>query len=834
MAVYFSFIISCFAQTTYYHNNFEEKNDLIPRLDSSKVKLDAIGLSDNDPHGGRKCGRMAFDFLNTIGGADVKSYRGSANATFTLKLPVPVELETGKEYAASAALKISNSNNLNLRISYDVSWSLEIPGEGKKIKGMAAVQEKIRSGRDEWLVFQLPDEMSALIREDLPEYGLPSDTNAKITVDGLEIMVICKGRGGNGLTVYVDDVSLREADETDREYWLKMRKPVDFTMRAYPQVENFCPWGACGGLAQHDDFLNISKQLLMDLSARMLAELGMNTSLYGVYEFYPDSTMEEESRLGQLLDFCAQNDLKVIPKTYLLDNYHHVSRAQSEDAIKRIVSRYRHHPALLAWWMIDEPEPDLESLRDYWVCGKERFESLDDNHPAMGAACTRKAVKMYAPYMQVVVIDCYPLRGTTNNPSGSALQVAYWAELAWKYGARRIWAVPQAFGGDYGPWRAPTREELRLMTYLNLSRGVTGFMYYPWTPGMMDVCYFLTDLGEEVRKLSEIVPAMCPLFLDVKWNPKTSAHVECGQLEGRPVFEVSELNGHDYDLVVICNLDTKCARKGKIILPAGMRWPAYDLMKLRRLGGERNISLELEPGGCAVFLLGNDNTFEKARAKILAGKLAVEKRRLAGLAKEAEANGINTKGIMSGINAITGKGRTGRWRDAPAVRRLMIALKIAKKQDQAELALKKTLEAEEKLNLALRGIPSYSACWPAFEKGSRILSKTHAKMMNEWIPRKYPDYRSFDMRPALAKDTEYQKYFAVFQKLCNIQHFIRYLLLTGRTNDELVKESGEFLTRAETLEKAVENFVDGSEPLNIDMESITRQYKRMRNTIENK
>lgn len=150
-------------------------------------------------------------------------------------------------------------------------------------------------------------------------------------------------------------------------------------------------------------------------------------------------------------------------------------------AARAAVRAFDRHPALWAWYLVDEP--DLHSIPP---------ESVQLAHTVLKRAGARKPTALvlfqggsalhYARLTDVLMIDRYPIPWL---PLASFGQHVRQARLAAGRDQPLV-AIIQAFDWDYfrellaapGAMRPPTYEELRCMTYLALVLRADGLFYY--------------------------------------------------------------------------------------------------------------------------------------------------------------------------------------------------------------------------------------------------------------------------------------------------------------------------------------------------------------------
>lgn len=138
------------------------------------------------------------------------------------------------------------------------------------------------------------------------------------------------------------------------------------------------------------------------------------------------------------------------------------------------IKTFMNHPALLAWYISDEPNgykipPAI--LEEIY----RKIKETDPWHPVSIVFMVPflSSVK-YADACDIVMADPYPVPdypvsmvGDITNPLISEFN-----------GRKPVWIVPQAFGGGELWRREPTIQEIRSMTYQALVNGATGIQYF--------------------------------------------------------------------------------------------------------------------------------------------------------------------------------------------------------------------------------------------------------------------------------------------------------------------------------------------------------------------
>ncbi len=138
------------------------------------------------------------------------------------------------------------------------------------------------------------------------------------------------------------------------------------------------------------------------------------------------------------------------------------------------IKTFMDHPALLGWYISDEPNGNNispEQLEDIYRIVKE----TDPWHPvSIVFMAPFTASKKYFDAMDIVMADPYPI---PDYPVAMAGEVASKLKAEFN-GKKPFWIVPQAFGGGELWSREPTIQEIRSMTWQSIIKGATGIQYF--------------------------------------------------------------------------------------------------------------------------------------------------------------------------------------------------------------------------------------------------------------------------------------------------------------------------------------------------------------------
>lgn len=232
---------------------------------------------------------------------------------------------------------------------------------------------------------------------------------------------------------------------------------------------------------------------------------------------YAFSRLDPDEAAG-LLDLARRHGIKVI---YSIKDLYPGMRytpgwlktaEEAEARVRRIVQRFRSHPAVLAWYLNDElPPPWRGRLEDRY----RLVRRLDPDHPAWAVLYQVDQLAEYRHTCDVLGTDPYPVARRPVAMAGEWARKTREASL----GTDAFWQVPQAFAwhaaredrDPEGEGRPPTYEELRCMTYQALAEGATGLVYYAFYELKEDPLGFdarWRDMSRIAREVRALEPAL--------------------------------------------------------------------------------------------------------------------------------------------------------------------------------------------------------------------------------------------------------------------------------------------------------------------------------------
>ena len=184
--------------------------------------------------------------------------------------------------------------------------------------------------------------------------------------------------------------------------------------------------------------------------------------------------------------------------------------------VENWVLSLKNHPAIIAWYIYDEPSSITPAIQD-------RYNLVKQKDP------TRPVYINYVYYTKnqlgdIASLDYYPV------PDFSLMQVGLRAQVMDTVAAtagKPSWIWLQLHGNAYFFYREPTGPEAECMTYLSLIKGSRGFKYFAHKPHSQELWDQMRLLTREIRTLTPIVysletaPSVSVTPAAVHWVAKT-------------------------------------------------------------------------------------------------------------------------------------------------------------------------------------------------------------------------------------------------------------------------------------------------------------------------
>jgi hypothetical protein len=226
---------------------------------------------------------------------------------------------------------------------------------------------------------------------------------------------------------------------------------------------------------------------------------------------YQSNLPETYAERKAYMDRCAKLGMKVQYSVNSLIGWGHngakgldLPEEKKLEILRNEVMAFRDHPALLSWYMNDEPDgqgrPPAVLEKAYQI-----IHELDPYHPISVVFMLPSKFSLYRNCMDIAMTDPYPVPGPLNMVEQFVKQM----NQDFRH-EKSIWLVPQAFGGQEMWAREPTPKEIRVMTYLGLVNGINAIQYYTHAAGNLNpqsvsawsVC---SDIAVEVNQMSSFL-----------------------------------------------------------------------------------------------------------------------------------------------------------------------------------------------------------------------------------------------------------------------------------------------------------------------------------------
>ncbi len=205
-------------------------------------------------------------------------------------------------------------------------------------------------------------------------------------------------------------------------------------------------------------------------------------------QMYPKQSVAE---LTGIFDRCARVGLRLIP---WLDG--RISREHFTAIIKAL----KDHPALLCWYVIDEPS-GKEGIAE--AAARQRLaKELDPAHPAYINYLSDRLTQQDGDLFST---DVYPI------PHGSPMDAVRAVAAMQSAAVKRhvpVWMWLQGTGHAYWMDREPSPRELSLMTYGSLLAGARGIYWFAQVPRTKECFAEMRALCVELERLEPVLGSL--------------------------------------------------------------------------------------------------------------------------------------------------------------------------------------------------------------------------------------------------------------------------------------------------------------------------------------
>jgi len=244
-----------------------------------------------------------------------------------------------------------------------------------------------------------------------------------------------------------------------------------------------------------------------------IAEAGFNTVLN--YRGFH----KQGKAVREYLDLCAAHGMMGVVDVQTFTKTSKSGRAEL-DGLADLVRRAKDHPALLAWYIADEPEYGKVSADEY-VKAYALIKRLDADHPVIMLNNSLAAQAEYAAAGDLLMPDPYPGFFQVEGPRRPLSSQGEYVRECMRVKPNRVWFTPQFHNGFcYGnrnremgdiKGRAPTLRELRFMIYSAIVHGARGIVAWPHTAAgwsVHDAPEYWRGVKAIVSELRAVAPAL--------------------------------------------------------------------------------------------------------------------------------------------------------------------------------------------------------------------------------------------------------------------------------------------------------------------------------------
>ena len=236
----------------------------------------------------------------------------------------------------------------------------------------------------------------------------------------------------------------------------------------------------------------MSKEEIDMISAANFNTLLSYGSMYLRFNYGKPGNPPALAKTLEVMDYCHQKNIKLVfnvgnvssSGAYAIKNWY--GAEGPENVMRSAIKNLGPHPALLAWYIADEPPA---TLRDYLTRRRELINTLDPQHPTFMVSMHFNELYNFAGVSDIGGVDPYPVA----NRSQDMYDVRHAAVQSQKLG-KPFWGVVQCFNQAYYTkttpenhhkyWheihRDPSAEEMRSMCFQLAQCGAKGFIFYYW------------------------------------------------------------------------------------------------------------------------------------------------------------------------------------------------------------------------------------------------------------------------------------------------------------------------------------------------------------------
>jgi len=245
-----------------------------------------------------------------------------------------------------------------------------------------------------------------------------------------------------------------------------------------------------------------------------LSDHGFNFAYARVHGAFDE---EAQKKLRDALDTAASLGMRVT--VWYWNGTFRKDYAKWQGELLRIVETFKDHPAILAWWVFDEPRvTEFKELAG--LC--DRVNKADPYHPAFVEWCDRGhgwTSAMGEVAGDIYAMHKYAINSHDQSPHEAYLSIGLFCDGMTASG--KMTGTPVSFMNGIHGWTSAIREpsplENRFLTYVALIHGARALMYYIWAPPANPA--LRDSFGPLCREMETLAPVLA--------NPEVKEKVTC-------------------------------------------------------------------------------------------------------------------------------------------------------------------------------------------------------------------------------------------------------------------------------------------------------------------
>ncbi len=265
--------------------------------------------------------------------------------------------------------------------------------------------------------------------------------------------------------------------------------------------DNICLEETDGPFVEEELVLPFQIPQYTDANGNLLVD-GQSFFPFGLYDIANIDMLKENAAAGintAELDISAVTEEFMIAAEELKMKVIICFGDRDLDTVKAIVMRWKDYPALIGWYIYDEP--DLRGIdRKEFFAIYQAVKEIDPAHLVTTSFGAPPRFRDFVDGVDVIMPDPYPVPTSPLVKVFSACKSAN--EAIADSPAKTLFATLQAW--ERADRRAPSGLELRAMTYLALVGGAKGILYYSYGAAVVKN----TDFGNIPYPLSESLPEL--------------------------------------------------------------------------------------------------------------------------------------------------------------------------------------------------------------------------------------------------------------------------------------------------------------------------------------